>query len=233
MHRFFRRAILPATMAALALIGVAAVYADGPTYSGTAIKSVTATLADTNGKAIGVVQLHQDSTGVVQVLVEAAGLAPGSHGIHVHETGKCEGPAFASAGAHFNPDTKKQHGLSNPAGPHAGDLPNLDVAANGTAVYKQATDRISLTAGATNIFDADGTALVIHAAADDQVTDPSGNSGARIACAVVADPVPSPPKVGTGQGTTSGGIDPMALLGLGIVALAAGMATLAASRKRA
>ena len=98
----------------------------------------------------------------------------------MHSVGRCDPPDFASAGAHWNP-AGKQHGLNNPAGPHAGDLPNVEVAANGVL---GATVTLP---GATmvSLLDADGAALVIHASADDYVTDPSGNSGARIACAVI------------------------------------------------
>jgi Cu-Zn family superoxide dismutase len=111
-----------------------------------------------------------------EIKVQAKGLAPGSHGIHLHSAGRCEGPDFKSAGAHWNP-SGRQHGLANPAGAHLGDLPNLTVAADGTAT---ATLHV-----AGDIADADGTALVIHADPDDNKTDPSGNSGARIACAVL------------------------------------------------
>ena len=234
MHRIIRKAVLPLFVAGVALMGVAVASAEGPTYSGTAVKSVTATLVDTTGKSIGVVQLHEDSKGVVLVLVEAVGLTPGSHGVHIHESGSCEGPAFTSAGGHFNPDAKKQHGLSNPAGPHAGDLPGMDVIANGTVVYKQSTDRISTTAGPTNLFDKDGSSLIIHAGPDDQTTDPTGNSGARVACAVIA-PGPGAPSAGTGSNwlADSGPIDPLALAGLGLVSLALGTLTLSVSRRRA
>jgi Cu-Zn family superoxide dismutase len=112
--------------------------------------------------------------------VTASGLPHGLHGIHVHTIGRCEGPDFASAGGHWNPAGKK-HGMNNPAGPHAGDLPNVEVAANGVL---GATVTLP---GATmaGLLDADGSALLIHAQPDDYVTDPSGNSGARIACAVI------------------------------------------------
>jgi Cu-Zn family superoxide dismutase len=136
-------------------------------------------LVNAAGQSIGTVRAWQTAGGV-SFHVAASGLPHGLHGIHVHAVGRCDPPDFASAGPHWNPAGKK-HGLSNPAGPHAGDLPNVDVAANGVL---SATVTVP---GATmaNLLDADGAALVIHAAADDYMTDPSGNSGARIACAVI------------------------------------------------
>ena len=98
----------------------------------------------------------------------------------MHAVGKCDPPDFASAGPHWNP-TGKKHGMSNPAGPHAGDLPNVVVKANGVL----GATLVLSAASMSSLIDADGAALVIHAAADDNMTDPSGNSGARIACAVL------------------------------------------------
>ncbi len=116
--------------------------------------------------------------------MEVKGLPPGAKAVHVHAVGTCEGPQFTSAGDHFNPG-KKEHGMMNPQGPHAGDLPNITIAADGSGRMESATDRIALGAGATSLFDADGSALVIHAAPDDFKTDPTGNSGSRIACGVI------------------------------------------------
>jgi Cu-Zn family superoxide dismutase len=118
--------------------------------------------------------------GGIEVRVQAAGLAPGHYGAHFHAVGRCEGPAFASAGAHWNP-TGRQHGSLNPQGHHLGDLPNLDVDEHGAGRLEFLIAGAS-TSGAGGLLDADGTALVIHAAADDYRTDPSGNSGARHAC---------------------------------------------------
>jgi superoxide dismutase, Cu-Zn family len=146
-----------------------------------------ATLSNAARDQKATAEMWQDNENVVHVDVLVSGLPPGSHGIHFHAVGNCDssgGPAFASAGAHFNP-LGRQHGLDNPAGPHGGDAPNLTVGADGTAHASFTTDRISLTEGSTSLFDADGSSIVIHAAADDQISQPAGNSGARIACGVV------------------------------------------------
>jgi Cu-Zn family superoxide dismutase len=146
-----------------------------------------ATITDAKGDPRGTVELWQDTDNIVHVDAQLISLPSGPHGIHFHAAGKCDGTEatpFTSAGAHFNP-LGRQHGLDNPAGPHAGDAPNFTASANGTAHVSFTTDRVSLTAGSTSLFDSDGSAIVIHAAADDQTSQPSGNSGARIACGVV------------------------------------------------
>jgi Cu-Zn family superoxide dismutase len=139
-----------------------------------------AELRNASGASVGSALLRQED-GRVRIVVQATGLAPGHHGIHVHAVGQCEAPAFQTAGAHFNPLGKK-HGLESPEGPHGGDLPDLEADANGRVEYVAITDRITLGSGPTSIFDADGSALVIHQQPDDQRTDPSGNSGDRILC---------------------------------------------------
>ena len=136
-------------------------------------------LVNASGQSIGSVRAVQTAGGV-SFHIEASGLTHGVHGVHVHAVGRCDPPDFASAGAHWNPAGKK-HGMNNPAGPHAGDMPNVEVAANGVL---SATLTLA-GASMASLLDADGPALVIHAVADDYVTDPSGNSGARIACAVI------------------------------------------------
>ena len=140
-------------------------------------------LVNSAGETVGTVTAWETEGGV-GLRLQAAGLPHGVHGIHVHAVGRCEGPKFESAGPHWNPASRK-HGLSNPAGPHGGDLPNVTVAANGTLSATLSVPAASLSAGAGSLLDADGAALVLHAAADDNVTDPSGNSGDRIACAVL------------------------------------------------
>jgi superoxide dismutase, Cu-Zn family len=147
-------------------------------------ETATATLTDAAGATRATARLVALPQGV-QLTVEARGMAPGSYGIHVHQVGRCDAPGFTTAGAHWNP-AMKQHGSENPAGPHLGDLPNLRIEATGTGTLVAAIDGATLTGGANPILDADGAALMIHAAADDYRTDPSGNSGARIACGVIA-----------------------------------------------
>ena len=150
------------------------------------VAAATATLMNANGGAVGSAQLWQEAGGLVHVDVSATNLTTGPHGIHFHAVGRCDGgaTAFSTAGGHYNP-TNREHGLQNPAGPHGGDAPNLQIGADGSGHFSFTTDRITLTAGSTTLFDADGSAIVIHAAADDQMSQPSGNSGARVACGVV------------------------------------------------
>jgi Cu-Zn family superoxide dismutase len=144
-------------------------------------------LKTASGESVGSAVLEEDG-GRVRIVVQAHGLAPGRHGIHVHAVGRCEPPMFESAGSHFNP-LGKQHGLANPEGAHAGDLPDLEADASGRTEYVAVTDRLTFGPGPTSILDSDGSALVIHARADDQRTDPSGNSGERLLCGpIVAGP---------------------------------------------
>ncbi len=148
----------------------------------------SATFIDASGATIGSARLVEDASGVVHLNVHVAGLTPGLHGIHIHAVGACR-PSFAAAGGHYNPQGA-EHGLDNPDGPHAGDLPNLIVNADGIGHLNATTDRVTLSAGAATLFDttpqAEGSALIIHANTDDQVTDAgNGGSGARIACAVI------------------------------------------------
>lgn len=142
------------------------------------------TFVDASGVSVGWLRLTEDRRGDVHVNVHVNGLAAGLHGIHIHAVGSCS-PTFAAAGGHYNP-LAHQHGLENPSGPHAGDLPNLSVNGAGVGHLDASTDRVTLSEGGATLFDADGSAFIIHANPDDQVTDAgNGGSGARIACAVV------------------------------------------------
>ncbi len=162
---------LSAWMMALPLAALAA----GP--------SAKASLKDAEGKDVGTATFSATGGGV-KAKVEVAGLPPGQHGIHIHAAAKCEPPDFKSAGGHFNP-AGKQHGLHNPAGAHAGDLPNLKVGKDGKGKGTFTAKGATLGEGEGSLFGPEGTALVIHADPDDEKTDPAGNSGGRIACGVI------------------------------------------------
>ncbi len=154
-----------------------------------------ATISDSAGRVVGTASLWQEADGIVHVDVDVTcavggactALTPGEHGIHFHSVGRCvaaSSPAYSSAGGHYNP-LSKQHGLNNALGAHAGDAPNLTVGADGRGKASFTTDRVTITSGATSLFDADGSSIVIHGGADDQMSQPAGNSGARVACGVV------------------------------------------------
>jgi Cu-Zn family superoxide dismutase len=142
-----------------------------------------AQLADSKGRPVGKATFVQKSDGV-HIDIQVQNLPAGKHGVHIHMVGKCDAPEFTSAGGHFNP-AGKHHGALNPEGPHAGDIPNLVVGANGKGRLQMVNKNVTLDAGPNTLLDADGSALIIHAAADDEKTDPTGNSGARIACGVL------------------------------------------------
>jgi Cu-Zn family superoxide dismutase len=173
-------AVWAAAAAALMLTAVAA--------AGRPATHAGGTFVDPAGNTIGWVGLVEDGAGTVHVNVHVAGLTPGRHGIHIHAIGAC-GPTFAAAGGHYNP-LGHEHGLDNPLGAHAGDLPNLVVNEDGIGHLDATTTGVTQTEGPTTLFDATpgavGSAFIIHANEDDQVTNATnGNSGARIACAVI------------------------------------------------
>lgn len=163
-------------VAAAALVTVVAAQGNGAGHA-------SARIVDAAGNEVGFARFTEDATGLLHVNVHVKGISTGQHGIHLHAVGSCT-PMFAAAGGHHNP-LARQHGLHNPNGAHAGDLPNLEVNAAGVGRLVGTTDRATLSAGPTTLFDADGSAIIIHADADDQRTDPTGNSGARIACGVI------------------------------------------------
>ena len=195
MTRLFMVLLAPALLAWTAYVAV-------PMSAQSEVNGATAALKDAQGKTVGNATLTGNGSGGARLQVTLNGFttaAAGEHGIHIHAVGMCEAPGFTTAGGHFNPGGKK-HGLNSPEGHHAGDMPNLVMNADGSGSYETTASDITLDAGAANsIFDADGSAIVIHAGPDDMVTDPAGSSGARIACGVLTAarvPVAGMPQTG-------------------------------------
>jgi Cu-Zn family superoxide dismutase len=167
-------------MAMVLALAVALIWACGESTTQTA----KATLVNNQGQKVGEAKLTQTADGVkIDLTVE--NLPPGVHAFHIHDKGVCTGPDFMSAGGHFNP-FGKHHGLKNPQGPHAGDLPSLTVGPDGRATVSAVAKLVTLKEGEKNsLMQPGGTSLVIHEKADDDMTDPAGNAGARIACGAI------------------------------------------------
>lgn len=175
-------------MTKLWMVGVLAIAAAGctspmerdaevaPSSPGGAVAVLKTAAGAEVGRAIA-----SETAGGIRIAIDGVGMPPGIHGVHVHTTGRCDGPDFTTAGGHWNP-TSMQHGTQNPAGPHGGDLPNLEVGSDGRGSLA-----MNLPSGTmAGLLDADGAAFVVHAGPDDLKTDPAGNSGGRIACGVFA-----------------------------------------------
>ena len=127
----------------------------------------------------------RDVQGGLRVTIDAMGLPTGTHGAHIHTTGRCDGPDFMTAGGHWNP-TSHQHGKDNPQGMHMGDMPNMQAKPDGSGEIEYVVPGGTISDGATPLLDADGAAIVIHAQADDYKSDPTGNAGGRVACGVLS-----------------------------------------------
>jgi Cu-Zn family superoxide dismutase len=176
--RVRRRARLAVAVATLGLAGCIPILAPVPL-------DALAALRDAQGRPVGTATFSE-VPGAVRIVLEVRGLPPGMKGVHVHEVAQGAPPDFEAAGGHFNPGGRP-HGVLNPTGPHAGDLPNLAVGADGTGRMETTTNRVTLSAGATSILHGGPRTLVVHAAPDDHQTDPDGNSGPRIACGVIVE----------------------------------------------
>jgi Cu-Zn family superoxide dismutase len=205
-----------AACAVLNKVPVPAALPAGPT-------SLSAPFVTPAGATAGTVTLTEQADGTVRVQVQASGLAPGEHAMHFHQFGQCA-PTFAAAGEHTNP-LNRTHGLEDPTGPHAGDLPNITIGTDGTGTFDGTTNLVTISPSDTTLRDTDGTAVIIHALPDDGVTDPGGRANGRLLCAIVQQiTVPLP--------DTGAGMQSWALLSMAAAAAVAGGTVLRRAAQR-
>jgi Cu-Zn family superoxide dismutase len=147
------------------------------------ITAIDVEMFNSTGDSLGVAKVSEEPDGV-KIKLNMEGLPPGEHAVHIHEKGLCDAPDFSSAGNHFNPDDK-EHGLMHPEGAHVGDLPNIIVEDDGTVIAELMAPEATLKEGKNSLFGKDGTAIIITENPDDGMTQPTGDSGERIACGVI------------------------------------------------
>jgi superoxide dismutase, Cu-Zn family len=174
MSQIKRLLLLPLTLLVTCLVA-------GPLSAQS--QQVSTTFVNADGKPIGTAMLKQTPSGVL-IDINVSGLPPGAHALHIHETGKCDVPDFKSAGDHYNP-TGAKHGFVAGREHHAGDMPNQFVQGNGVLQAQVLNPQVTLYTGKATLFDADGSALIIHAGADDYASQPAGEAGNRLACAMI------------------------------------------------
>ena len=184
VHLIMKRAAILFAPAALCLPACASTDASSVSSGSAGTSSANAVLLAADGSRRGDAMVREAADGL-HVAVRATGITPGVHAVHIHMTGTCTPPDFTSAGGHWNP-TARQHGRDNPAGMHMGDMPNLTAGADGTGQMEFVIPGATLRTGANAVLDADGAAIVVHAQADDNKSDPAGNAGGRIACGIVS-----------------------------------------------
>ena len=168
---------------AAAFLLLSAVALEPPAQARSDVAAARADIISDTGEAVGRAHLVELPAGVL-ITLDVSRLFPGVHAVHIHETGRCDRPSFESAGGHFNPD-RRVHGFANENGPHAGDLPNIYLPEARFLKTEMLTAGVTLTRGSRSLFDADGSALVIHIGPDDYRSDPAGVSGSRVACGVI------------------------------------------------
>ena len=178
----FRPLLLPA----MAVLGLSACSSETSTTASSSSTTIERNIMSANSEKLGTLTLKDLGMGGTAVTVSVSGISEGSHAMHFHETGLCEGPDFKSAGGHYNP-TNRAHGKKMADGPHAGDMMNIMVDADLNGQVSFVNERVSINGdhGLPAIFDQDGTALILHEKADDYASQPSGAAGARIGCALL------------------------------------------------